>query len=59
MPIPKMEALNKDSSDDAINDAIGACISEMKDAHPDWEPERRVAACYSMAREKTGKRLEK
>ena len=49
--------LTKDSSSDAVQAAIGKCISQLADEHPDWENDRRVAACHSMAREATGKSL--
>jgi hypothetical protein len=52
-----VDKLSKSSSDKEINAAIGACIAIEKKKHPEWKPDQRVAACFSMAREKTGKKL--
>jgi hypothetical protein len=52
-----VENLTKDSSDEESQKAISSCISQLADEHPDWSNERRVAACYNMARERTGKTL--
>lgn len=54
MPIAAIERLNRKSSKGAIQKAISACISEMHDAHPDWDDDRITAACYSMARSRCG-----
>lgn len=57
MPIPSIEALRKTSGEAQIKAAISSCIATEMKAHPDWGQDKCVAACYSMAREKTGKGL--
>jgi len=51
------DRLTPESSPEAVQSGISACISQMADEHPDWENDRRVAACHSMARKATGKAL--
>ena len=51
------DKLSKDASPDAVQEAISKCVSQLANEHPDWDNKRRVAACYSMAREATGKGL--
>lgn len=46
--------LNRRSSKEAIDKAISACISQLADEHPDWDNDRRVAACYADARRHAG-----
>ena len=53
------EKLNRRSSKKAIDDAISRCISQLADEHPDWENERRVAACYSDARRHAGSKVKR
>lgn len=50
-----VDRLTKSSSSKEASKAVSACISQMTDEHPDWSHDRRVTACYNMAREKTGK----
>jgi len=50
-----VDKLTKDSSPDAVRDAISSCIAtEIRGGE---ERDRAVAMCYNMAREKTGKAL--
>ena len=53
MPLPTAK-LNRRSSKAAIGKAISACISMLADEHPDWDNDRRVAACYADARRHAG-----
>ena len=46
--------LSRRSSKAAIDEAISKCISQLADEHPDWDNDRRVAACYSDARSHAG-----
>lgn len=46
--------LNRRSSKKAIDSAISECISQLADEHPDWDNDRRVAACFSDARRHAG-----
>lgn len=55
MPIPM--SIDKQSSDEQIRKAIGACIRKMRREGRD--PKQAVAICYSEARKKTGKQLGK
>lgn len=41
----------KPSGGESQNDFVSRCTSEMADKHPDWDNDRRVAACFSMYRE--------
>ena len=50
-----VDKLTKDSSDEQVQEAVSSCISQMADEHPDWDQDRLVAACSSMAREKSGR----
>lgn len=45
------DRLSSKSSADEIQTAISSCISQLADEHPDWDNDRRVAACHSMARQ--------
>ena len=51
------DRLKAGASPEAVQAAVSSCVSELADAHPDWDNKRRVAACYSMARKATGKAL--
>ena len=51
------DKLKPGASPDAIQEAVSKCISQLADEHPDWENDRRIAACHSMARRATGKAL--
>lgn len=54
MPIPEIERLEKDSSDEAISAAISACIAtEVRGGR---EQDQAVAMCHEQARAKTGGR---
>jgi len=53
----KAEELTPQSSDEETQAAISDCISQMTNEHPDWEQERVIAACHSMARRSTGKTI--
>lgn len=57
MPNPKMEALNKDSSDSQIQEAISAEIETCM-GEPGAEQKACAGRAYGMAREKTGKALD-
>lgn len=46
-----IDDLTRDSSPTEARKAISTCISRMADEHPDWDNDRRVAACMDMARE--------
>lgn len=48
------DRLQKGASPDQIDAAVSKCISQMADEHPDWDNDRRVAACHEMARRATG-----
>lgn len=48
------EKLNRRSSKEAIQKAISACVSQLADEHPDWDNDRRVAACHADARRHAG-----
>ncbi len=51
-----VDELTKDSSDEAVDEAISACIaSEVRGGR---EQNQAVAMCHEMARDKTGKALE-
>lgn len=50
-----VDKLTKESSAEETQKAVSACIGQMKNEHPDWSDKRIAAACYNMAREKTGK----
>ncbi len=56
MPNPKMDSLNKDSTDqhiqDAISDEIKMCMDEGK-----GDQKQCAGRAYGIAREKTGKDL--
>lgn len=54
MPIPEIEALTSESSDEQISAAISACISTEVDAGRPQE--QAEAMCHEMARGKTGGR---
>jgi len=50
-----VDRLTKDSSDEAIDEAVSACIAtEVRGGR---DQKQAIAMCYSMAREKTGKGL--
>ncbi len=51
----RAEQLTPASSKDETSGAVGECISQMKQEHPDWKNEQCVAACYSMAEKSTGR----
>lgn len=51
------DRLPKGASPDQVDAAISKCISQMADEHPEWDNNRRVAACHEMARQATGKEL--
>ena len=53
------DRLGKDSSEKQITQAISACISQLAKEHPDWDNDRRVAACFSMASQATGKKIQR
>ena len=55
MPHPAIERLRKNSSQDAIDAAISACIAT--EVRTGRKQDQAVAMCHSMAREKTGKAL--
>jgi len=48
-----VDNLTKESSDDAVLEAVQSCIKTEIDNGE--EPERASAMCYNMARKKTGK----
>ena len=52
MPIPEVEALDKNSSAEQIKAARSACIAQEIKAGR--EPEQAQAMCYQMVRDKTG-----
>lgn len=58
MPNPKMDALNKNSSDDQINEAIS---SEMETCmnQPGADQKACAGKAFGMAREATGKALDR
>lgn len=58
MPNPKMEALNKDSSDGQINEAISAEIEQCM-SEPGAEQKACAGRAFGMAREATGKTLDR
>lgn len=52
-----VDKLTKESSDDAVDEAISKCIAtEIENGR---ERDQAVGMCYSMARRKTGKELSK
>ena len=51
------DRLKAGASPEAVQEAVSKCISQLADEHPEWDNDRRVAACYSMARRATGKVL--
>jgi hypothetical protein len=53
MPTPA-EELTINSSDEEVNNAISACISQLQGEKPDWPQDRLVAVCTSMASMATG-----
>ena len=56
MPNPAMDRLSKESNDKDVQEAISSEIEHlMKDKG--YDQKRAAAAAYSMARERTGKRL--
>ena len=55
MPIPELEKLTKDSGADEVSAAVSSCVGIMSKEHSDWDKDRVVAACHSMARKKQGK----
>lgn len=57
MPNPKMEALNKDSTDAQIQEAISAEIETCMH-EPGAEQKACAGRAYGMARSATGKALE-
>jgi len=52
-----IDRLEKGHSDKQARDAISSCIRQMSHEHSDWAPERVQAACYSMYRERTGRKV--
>jgi len=56
MPNPKMDALNENSTDPQIQEAISSEI-EMCMKEPGAEQKACAGKAYGMAREKTGKEL--
>ncbi len=56
MPLPTAK-LSRRSSKGAIAKAISACISMLADEHPDWDNDRRVAACHEDARRHAGSKV--
>ncbi len=57
MPNPKMDALNKASSDTQIQEAISAEIEQCM-GEPGAKQEACAGKAYGMAREATGKELD-
>lgn len=57
MPVLSIKRLTKNSPDAQIKAAISDCIST--EVHGGMKQDQAVAACYSMARKKTGKELGK
>lgn len=52
MPVPEINALDKNSGEAQIKAAISACIAtEIRNGR---EPDQAKAMCYSMARDKAG-----
>ncbi len=56
MPNPKMEALNSNSTDQQVQEAIGAEIETCM-GQPGADQKQCAGMAYSMAREATGKEL--
>lgn len=56
--MPEM-TLDKGSSNEAIRDWISSCISARRKENPDEAQDQSVAACIDMAREATGKQLQR
>ena len=52
MPVPEIEALDKNSSDAQVKAAISSCIAT--EVNSGREQEQAVAMCHDMARDKTG-----
>ncbi len=57
MPNPKMEALNKNSSEVQIQEAISAEIKYCMDNEPGADQKACAGRAYGIAREATGKEL--
>lgn len=57
MPNPKMDALNKDSSEEQIREAISAEIETCMQ-EPDADQKACAGRAYGMARSATGKALD-
>jgi len=57
MPNPKMEALNENSTDVQIQEAISAEIEQCM-GEPGADQKACAGRAYGMAREKTGKALD-
>lgn len=57
MPNPKMEALNENSTDAQIQEAINAEI-ELCTGEPGADQKACAGRAYGMARQKTGKALD-
>lgn len=57
MPNPKMEALNKNSSDSQVQEAVSSEIEHCM-GKPGADQKQCAAIAYSMARESTGKALD-
>lgn len=57
MPNPKMSALNKNSSEEQVREAISSEI-EVCMGKPGADQKQCAAIAYSMAREATGKALD-
>ena len=57
MPNPKMDALNKNSTDPQIQEAISAEIEHCMSKEPGAESKTCAGRAYGIARQKTGKEL--
>ena len=49
------DKLTSESTDQAAQQGISECISQMASEHPDWSNEQCIAACYSMAESAMGR----
>jgi hypothetical protein len=56
MPVPEIEALDKNSGDAQVKAAISACIAAEVNAGR--EQGQAIAMCHEMARNKTGQALQ-
>jgi len=58
MPNPKMDALNKTSSDKQIQEAISAEVQTCMSNEPGAEQKACASKAFGMARQATGKALD-